>query len=118
MEDIFQILMVMGVEVSEISTKVTKKTTDLSTVASKIAELLLKGKQNNLPAVMIKGKGSGFYYSISDKKYVLVPKQGEMYLLPYKQDEKERFYVFTNGIFHSGVIILVPHNEIVLIGFQ
>ena len=94
------------------------KITDYKGVAKQIAELLDKGEQNTLSAVMLKGEGRGFYYSLVDKKPVEVPRKGEYYLLPFEEDNEGRLYVFSRHLFSSGLILLVPKEEIVLIGFN
>tara|TARA_R110000824_G_scaffold345780_1_gene532494 strand:+ start:516 stop:809 length:294 start_codon:yes stop_codon:yes gene_type:complete len=92
------------------------KITDFKGVARQIADLLAKGEQNNLVAVTLKGKGRGFYYSMIDKKPVKVPRKGEYYLLPFEKDDQDRMYIFSNYIFYSGLILLVPWEEIIIIG--
>jgi len=104
--------------VSEIDTKMSEKTLNLPAVTAKIAEMLLKGEQNSLPSAMIKGSGVGFYYSLADKRMIPVPKKGELYVLPLEKDEKGCFYVFSPGLFGTGMVVLVPENELILIGFQ
>ena len=94
------------------------KITDFKGVAKEIADLLAKGEQNNLSAVILKGEGRGFYYSMIDKKPVEVPRKGEYYLLPLKEDSEGRIYVFSNYIFYSGLVLLVPKEEIIMIGYN
>ena len=94
------------------------KITDYKGVAKQIAELLSKGEQNNLVAVMLKGEGRGFYYSLVEKKPVEVPRRGEYYLLPFEEDNEGRLYVFSKHLFCSGLILLVPKEEVILIGYN
>ena len=94
------------------------KITDYKGVAKQIAELLSKGEQNNLVAVILKGKGRGHYYSMIDKKPIEVPRKGEYYLLPFEEDSEGRMYVFSSYIFYSGLILLIPKEEIILIGYN
>ena len=103
---------------NEIGTEMAGKTLDFPAVTAKIAEMLTKGEQNSLPSAMIKGSGIGFYYSLVDKRMIPVQKRGELYLLPLEKDEKGRFYVFSPGLFGSGMVVLVPEDELILIGFQ
>ena len=92
--------------------------TDFKGVAKEIADLLSKGEQNSLVAVMLKGEGRGFYYSLVHKKPIEVPRKGEYYLLPFEEDKKGRLYVFSAYLFYSGLILLVAKEEIELIGFN
>tara|TARA_Y100000592_G_scaffold17799_1_gene26873 strand:+ start:919 stop:1212 length:294 start_codon:yes stop_codon:yes gene_type:complete len=94
------------------------KITDFKSVAKEIANLLSKGEQNSLVAVMLAGEGRGFYYSLVDKKPVEVPRRAEYYLLPFEEDSEGRMYVFTTHIFYSGLILLVPKEQIELIGYN
>ena len=94
------------------------KITDFKGVAKEIADLLSKGEHNNLVAVMLKGDGRGFYYSMIHKKPIEVPRKAQYYLLPFEKDENGRLYVFSSYIFYSGLILLVPEEEIELIGYN
>ena len=87
---------------------------------AKYAATLLKLVQTKdkglLQAIHIKGEGYGCYYSVSDKKFLLVPKKGEMYLLPWKKDEKGRFFVFTTYKFSQGAVLMIPEDELEILG--
>jgi len=96
----------------------SEKITDFQGVAKRISGLLLKGEENSLVAVMLKGKGKGFYYSMTHKKPIEVPRRAEYYLLPFDEDEKGRLYIFCNYIFYSGLILLVDKKEIEIIGYN
>ena len=89
---------------------------------AKYAATLLKLVQTKdkglLQAIHIKGEGYGCYYSVSDKKFLLVPKKGEMYLLPWKKDEKGRFFVFTTYKFSQGAVLMIPEDELDILGFN
>jgi hypothetical protein len=89
---------------------------------AKYAATLLKLVQTKdkglLQAIHIKGEGYGCYYSVSDKKFLLVPKKGEMYLLPWKKDEKGRFFVFTTYKFSQGAVLMSPEDELEILGFN
>ena len=95
-----------------------EKITDFKGVAKQIAKLLSDGEENNLVAVILKGKGRGHYYSMVEKKPIEVPRKGEYYLLPWQEDEEGRVYVFSKYIFSSGLILLVPKEEVILIGYN
>jgi|TARA_R110002012_G_scaffold92587_2_gene224770 hypothetical protein len=89
---------------------------------AKYAAALLKLVQTKdkglLESVHIKGEGYGCYYSVTDKKFLMVPKTGEMYLLPWAKDEKGRFAVFTPYKFSKGAILLIPEEEMEVLGFN
>jgi hypothetical protein len=95
-----------------------EKKVNFKDLANKIAKYMKDGKENLLKLVKIKGNGVAYYYSVSDSSFVLMPKTAEMYLLPWKKDEKNRLFVFSPYIFSSGIIIMVPEDEIEIIGFN
>ena len=86
------------------------------------AELLskfIKDSQDNLlPQVRIKGSGYGYYYSLSDKKTVLIPKNSEYYLISNKKDNLGRLKVYSHYKFMSGAVLLIPEDEIEVIGWN
>jgi len=82
-------------------------------------EVFIKDSTGNpLEMVTIKGSGSGYYYSMSDKKPVLVPRDGEYYLVSEKPDDFGRLKVYSHYKFISGVVLLVPKEEIQRIGWN
>ena len=91
---------------------------DFVKLAKKIAKLLKDGEKNNLQAVIIKGEGVGYYYILSTMSFIPVPKASEMYHLPVKPDDKGNLYIFAPYTFNQGAIILVPEEEIEIIGFN
>ena len=91
---------------------------DFKSLAIKVSELFSKNTKNSLESVFLKGEGSGFYYSVSDKNFVKMPKKAEMYLLPIEKDERNRLYVFSPYIFNSGVILLIPEEDLEFVGFN
>ena len=94
------------------------KPIDFQKTASKIAKLLEENTQNMLKAVKIRGSGDGFYYSVSHKSFIKMPKFSEMYLLPIEKDENNNYYVFSNYLFKSGAIIIVHEDELEMIGYN
>jgi hypothetical protein len=79
----------------------------------------MKSKSGNLlPSVKLKGKGGGYYYSASDKSFVYMDRGAELYLLPWKRDEKGRLYLYSPYTFKQGIIILVEEDDIILLGFN
>jgi hypothetical protein len=94
------------------------KISNFQDVATQIGLKILKGEENNLVPVMLKGKNRVFHYSVTHKKPIEVPARGEFYLLPLKEDSKSRLYVYCSHLFFSGLILLVPKEEIELIGYN
>ena len=87
-------------------------------MAKKIASLLKEGQKNSLRSVIIKGKGIGYYYSVSSMQFIPVPKQSEMYYLPIEPDENNNVFLFLPYTFSQGAIILVPEEELHFIGYN
>jgi len=92
------------------------KISNFQDIATQIGLMLLKGEKNNLVSVFLKGKGRGFYYSVIHKKPFEVPRRAEFYLLPLNQTEDGKMYVYCTHLFYSGLILLVPSEQIELIG--
>jgi hypothetical protein len=42
----------------------------------------------------------------------------EMYLFPWEKNEKNQFYVYCHHLFLQGTVVLVPEDEIQLVGFN
>ena len=87
-------------------------------LAIKLAQLIQTKEGNLLPPVRLKGKGSGYYYSVNDKKIILSPRNGEYYLLPWFDDDEERCYVYSHHSWQVGVILKVFKDQIELLGFN
>lgn len=82
-------------------------------------EKFLKSKEGNLlPSVKLKGEKGGYYYSVSDRGFVYIDRNCELYLLPWKKDEKGRLYLYSPYTFKQGMIIVAEEDEIVLLGFN
>jgi len=99
------------------------ETTEFRTNYIKLAAKLsgyLKSKDGFLlEPVKIKGKGKGFYWSLSDKSFGWVDKELEWYLVTgVPQDEQGRLCLYSPYIFASGIICRVPENELDFIGFN
>ena len=84
----------------------------------KLEKFMVSKGGNLLPSVKLKGKGGGYYYSASDKSFIYMDRNAELYLLPWKRDEKGRLYLYSPYTFKQGVIILAEEDEIILIGFN
>ena len=80
----------------------------------------IKNKQGHcLYTVKIKGKGKGFYWSLSDRAFVWVDKGADFYWVDSKKrDEKGRYCLFTPYTFGLGVLLLVPEEEIQWVGLN
>ena len=80
----------------------------------------IKNKQGHcLYTVKIKGKGKGFYWSLSDRTFVWVDKGADFYWVDSKKrDEKGRYCIFTPYTFGLGVLLLVPEEEIQWVGLN
>jgi len=81
---------------------------------------MIKSKDGYLfEPVKIKGRGKGFYWSLSDKRFVWVDKELEWYhVYSVEPDEKGRLCLYSPFIFASGIICRVPEEEIDFIGFN
>ncbi len=82
-------------------------------------EKFMKSKEGNLlPSVKLKGKKGGYYYSVSDRGFVYMDRNAELYLLPWKRDEKGRLFLYSPHTFKQGMIIVAEEDEIILLGFN
>lgn len=100
-----------------------KKKADILTKSMKLAARLgagLKTKDGELlELVKFKQKGEGFYYSLSDKRHVLINRGEEWFLVPFiPKDERGRVCLYSPYLFTMAVFIMVPEDEIELIGFN
>lgn len=72
-----------------------------------------------LEPVKIKGNGKGFYWSISDKRFVWVDKELEWYLVSgVAPDDQGRLCIYSPFIFASGILCRVPPEELTYVGFN
>ena len=85
-------------------------------VAKEILKKVLKDEKSLLKIVAFKKKGISYYQSVVQKKLVHINKQSEFFLLPLEKDERGRLFILTTGLFNSGEIILVPEDEIEILG--
>ena len=91
---------------------------DAETLANKMASYLKSKKGELLEPVSIKGKKPKFYWSIMSKDFCLVHPQSEMYLIPWKKNEKDQYYVYCPHLFWTGQVFLVPKDEIIFMGYN
>ena len=86
-------------------------------LAARMAGFIKNKEGNCLYSVKIKGKGKGFYWSLSDKAFIMVDKSADFYWVDkVKKDDKGRCCLFTPYTFGIGVLIMVPEDEIQWIG--
>jgi len=80
----------------------------------------IKSKQGEcLYTVKIKGKGKGFYWSLSDKCFLWIDKDADFYWVDkVKKDAQGRYCLFTPYTFGMGALIMVPEDEIEWIGLN
>lgn len=88
-------------------------------LAAKMASALRTKSRDLLPIVKFKKKGESFYYSVSDKSHVLVNRQEEWYFVPFvPKDDKGRVCLYSPYLFSMAIFIMVPEEEIEIIGFN
>ena len=88
-------------------------------LAARMAGFIKNKKGEGLYNVKIKGKGKGFYWSLTDKQFLWVDKGSDFYWISsVKKDEKDRYCIFTPHTFGLGIIILVHEDEIQWIGLN
>jgi len=88
-------------------------------LATKMQSFTISDTGQLLPLAIIKGKGYGHYYSFTDKKPVRVPRRTEYFVMPWKDpDEDKYYYLYSHYVAASGLIIRVPKEEVILLGFN
>jgi hypothetical protein len=73
---------------------------------------------NFLQPVRLNHKEDRFYWCILQKKFTLINGNSEMYLFPWKKDKKGRFHVYCHHLFTQGTVVLIPQDEIIMVGFN
>ena len=91
---------------------------DAKALVEKLEKFMVSKAGNLLPSVKLKGVGGSYYYSASDRSFVYINKNAELYLLPWKKDEKGRLYLYSPHTFKQGVIIMAEEEDIILLGFN
>jgi hypothetical protein len=71
-----------------------------------------------LQPVRLTHKKDTYYWCVLQKKFILVNGNSEMYLFPWEKNEKNQFYVYCHHLFLQGTVVLVPEDEIQLVGFN
>ena len=81
----------------------------------------LQKSQNGqlLQLAVIKGNGYGQYYSVLDKKPILVPRKAQYFLLPWENpDNPDDYYLYSHHIAISGIVLRVNKKEVNIIGYN
>ena len=86
--------------------------------AETLGSLIKDSNGNPFQQVSIKGSGYGYYYSMSDKRTILVPRKADYYLISEKPDKKGRLRVYSHYKFTTGIVLLVQEEEIERIGWN
>ena len=88
-------------------------------LAARMAAFIKNKQGETLFTVKIKGKGKGFYWSLSDKAFIYVDKSADFYWVDkIKKDDRGRLCVFTPYTFGLGLLLMVPEDEIQWIGLN
>lgn len=76
-------------------------------------------KGDLLQLAVIKGEGYGQYYSIIDKKPILVPRKDNYFVLPWQNEEYPDYhYLYGHYIAAVGVILRVKKKEVDVLGYN
>tara|TARA_Y100000593_G_scaffold95104_1_gene199752 strand:+ start:12736 stop:13053 length:318 start_codon:yes stop_codon:yes gene_type:complete len=93
--------------------------TNFIKLASKLGGWIKAKDGSLLSPVKIKGGGKGFYWSISDKRFVWVDKSLEWYYVGgVAPDDRGRLCLYSPFIFASGILCRVPKEEVEFVGFN
>jgi len=87
-------------------------------LALKLAQLLQKEDGTLLQPVKFKGNGVIFSYSVNENRHIPCPRDGEYYLMPWLDDDKEKCYVYSHHKWQVGVILKVFKDQIEFLGFN
>jgi hypothetical protein len=99
--------------------KKVKYLTESIKLAAKLSVGLKTKEGELLPTVRFTENGKGFYYSITSRFFVWVDRGLEWYYIPFiDKDEQDRVCLYSPYIFASAVFIMVPVDEIEIVGFN
>tara|TARA_R110002110_G_scaffold43389_3_gene134776 strand:- start:204 stop:533 length:330 start_codon:yes stop_codon:yes gene_type:complete len=87
-------------------------------LALKLAKLLQKSDGTLLQPIRFKGNGVIFSYSVNEKKFIPCSRDGEYYLMPWLDDDKDKCYVYSHHNWQVGVILKVFKDQIEFLGFN
>jgi sucrose-6-phosphate hydrolase SacC (GH32 family) len=97
----------------------TEYITNYIKLAARMASFIKNKRGDCLYTLKIKGNGKGFYFSLSDKRFLWIDKGADFYWVDsIKKDEKGRYCLFTPYTFGMGVLLLVPEDEILWVGLN
>jgi len=86
-------------------------------LALKLAQFIQDKEGNSLPVVRLKGEGQGYYYSLNDKRLVMVCRNSEFYLLPWADvNDSKKCFIYTHHNWMTGCILNVYKDEIIETG--
>jgi hypothetical protein len=91
---------------------------DAEALAFKLQAYLKSKNGNLLEQITLNHKDNRYYWCIMTKGFILINGNAEMYLLPWKQDDKGQYYVYSPYSFAQGAVFMVPKNEIVKMGYN
>ena len=88
-------------------------------IAIRLASALKTKEGELLPIAKFKNPGLGFYYSVTDKRFVQINREEEWYFVPFVQkDERGRICLYSPYLFSMAIFIMVPPEEIEIVGFN
>jgi len=87
-------------------------------LAIKAADYLKSKAGNLLQTVHLKGEGLGYYWSLTEKRLILVPRKAEYYILPWEGEEKHKKYLFLPLFLKNGTVLTVDEDEIEYLGYN
>ena len=88
-------------------------------LAARMSNFIKNKKGDCLYTVKIKGKGKGFYWSLSDRCFLWIDKGADFYWVDkVRKDEQGRYCLFTPHTFGIGVLLMVPEDELLWVGLN
>ena len=96
----------------------TSLSPDAERIALKLQSYLRSKDGELLEQVRLKHGKERYYWSIMHKEFILVNGSAQMYLLPWKKDDKGQVYVYSPYLFAQCAVFLVPEEEIVMVGYN
>ena len=69
---------------------------------------------NLLPCYCIKGQGEGYFLSYTDRNFIKIPRQTEVYIVAEDFDYMGRYLVYT----YSHELIIIDKDELQYIGYN
>ena len=91
---------------------------DYSKIVKKITDFLLKGKENTLKPVRIKGEGMSYCYDLTTMSFTKVFNNSEMYILPMKLPDKDKVCIYVPNIYGTGTLLRVNKEDIEYLGLN